>query len=146
MTGTGPAATVKPRTSLPTLAVEDRPIESLIPYIRNARTHSPAQVSLIAGSIREFGFNNPILIDRNNGVIAGHGCLLAAQQLKLSSVPSIELSHLTDTQKRAYVLADNKLAERAGWDAELLALEAGSCPTLASTSKTSGSRASNSIS
>lgn len=119
MTGTGPAATVKPGTSLPTLAVENRPIADLIPYIRNARTHSPAQVSLIAGSIREFGFNNPILVDRDNGVIAGHGRLLAAQQLKLTSVPTIEIPHLTDAQKRAYVLADIKLAARAGWDAEL---------------------------
>jgi len=123
MTRTQPVYTSSAAPS--TLAVENRPIADLIPYIRNARTHSPAQVSLIAGSIREFGFNNPILIDRDNGVISGHGRLLAAQQLKLSSVPTIELSHLTDAQKRAYVLADNKLAERAGWDAELLALEVG---------------------
>ena len=108
-----------------TLTVEHRSLGSLIPYARNARTHSPAQVSLIAGSIREFGFTNPILVDRENGIIAGHGRLMAAQQLGLESVPVIELAHLTEAQKRAYVLADNKLAEQAGWDKELLALELG---------------------
>ena len=108
-----------------TLTVEHRSLGSLIPYARNARTHSPAQVSLIAGSIREFGWTNPILVDRDNGVIAGHGRLMAAQQLGLESVPVIELGHLSEAQKRAYVLADNKLAEQAGWDKELLALELG---------------------
>ncbi|WP_108663876.1 site-specific DNA-methyltransferase [Acuticoccus kandeliae] len=105
------------------LAVEYRSTDSLIPYARNARTHSPAQVSLIAGAIREFGFTNPILVDGENGIIAGHGRLLAAQQLGLSTVPVIELGHLMETQKRAYILADNKLAEQAGWDRDLLALE-----------------------
>ena len=95
------------------------------PYARNARTHSEAQVALIAGSIREFGFTNPVLVDGENGIIAGHGRLLAARKLGLDQVPVIELAHLSAAQKRAYVLADNKLAERAGWDEELLALEVG---------------------
>ena len=107
------------------LTIEHRAVDSLVPYVRNARTHSPAQVSLIAGSIREFGFTNTILVDDDNGIIAGHGRLLAAQQLGLDTVPCIELAHLTKAQKRAYVLADNRLAEQAGWDRELLALELG---------------------
>ena len=82
-------------------------------------------MALIAGSIREFGFTNPVLVDGENGIIAGHGRVLAARKLGLASVPVIELGHLTEAQKRAYVLADNKLAERAGWDRELLALELG---------------------
>jgi DNA modification methylase len=105
------------------LLIEHRPIERLIPYARNARTHSPAQVAQIAASIREFGWTNPVLVDGQDGVIAGHGRLLAARQLGLSSVPVIELSGLTEAQKRAYVLADNKLALNAGWDEELLAAE-----------------------
>ena len=95
----------------------------LIPYARNARTHSPAQVAGIAGSIREFGFNNPILIDKDNGIIAGHGRVLAAQQLGLETVPCLRLGHLTKTQRKAYILADNRLAELAQWDTEMLALE-----------------------
>lgn len=95
----------------------------LIPYARNARTHSPAQVAGIAGSIREFGFNNPVLIDKDNGIIAGHGRVLAAQQLGLDTVPCLRLGHLTKTQRKAYILADNRLAELAGWDTEMLALE-----------------------
>lgn len=95
----------------------------LIPYARNARTHSPAQVAGIAGSIREFGFNNPVLIDKDNGIIAGHGRVLAAQQLGLATVPCLRLGHLTKTQRKAYILADNRLAELAGWDTEMLALE-----------------------
>ena len=105
------------------LTVEYRPLDKLIPYARNARTHSPEQVAQIAASIKEFGFNNPILVDGDNGVIAGHGRLLAAQKLGLDKVPCIELSHLTEAQKRAYILADNKLAENAGWDKELLKIE-----------------------
>ncbi|AZQ67638.1 site-specific DNA-methyltransferase [Silicimonas algicola] len=105
--------------------VEQRPVESLIPYARNARTHSEAQVALIAGSIREFGFNNPVLVDGENGIIAGHGRVLAARKLGLKQVPVIELTHLSEAEKRAYVLADNRLAEQAGWDRELLALELG---------------------
>lgn len=95
----------------------------LIPYARNARTHSPSQVAGIAGSIREFGFNNPVLIDKDNGIIAGHGRVLAAQQLGLATVPCLRLGHLTKTQRKAYILADNRLAELAGWDTEMLALE-----------------------
>jgi len=107
------------------LALTYRPIGDLIPYARNARTHSPAQVALIAGSIREYGFTNPVLVDGANGIIAGHGRVLAARQLGLASVPVIELGHLTDAQKRAYILADNQLALQAGWDRDLLALELG---------------------
>jgi DNA modification methylase len=95
----------------------------LIPYARNSRTHSDAQVQQIASSIKEFGFTNPILIDETNGIIAGHGRLLAAQLLKIKSVPCIRLGYLSESQKRAYVIADNKLALNAGWDDELLSLE-----------------------
>jgi len=103
--------------------LEDRPIETLIPYARNARTHSDAQVAQIAASIREFGWTNPVLVDGANGIIAGHGRVLAARKLGLEAVPCIELGHLSETQRRAYILADNKLAEQAGWDVELLKLE-----------------------
>jgi N6-adenosine-specific RNA methylase IME4 len=107
------------------LAVAYRTIGSLIPYARNARTHSEAQVALIAGSIREYGWTNPILVDGANGIIAGHGRVLAARKLGLAAVPVIELAHLSEAQKRAYILADNRLALDAGWDTELLALELG---------------------
>ena len=99
------------------------PIAGLIPSARNARTHSSAQVAQIAASIREFGWTNPILVDGDQGVIAGHGRLLAAQQLGLAQVPVIELAHLTPIQRRACMLADNRLAVSAGWDAEMLRLE-----------------------
>jgi DNA modification methylase len=96
----------------------------LVPYARNAKKHDEAQVAKIAGSIREFGFNNPVLIDAGNGIIAGHGRVMAAQKLGLASVPCLRLSHLSETQKRAYILADNRLAELGGgWDAEMLAAE-----------------------
>jgi DNA modification methylase len=98
-------------------------VESLIPYARNARTHSDEQVAQIAASIAEFGFTNPILTDGERGVIAGHGRLAAARKLGLKEVPVIELAYLTDTQKKAYILADNRLAMNAGWDDELLKLE-----------------------
>jgi DNA modification methylase len=98
-------------------------VKNLVPYARNSRTHSDAQVSQIAASIKEFGFTNPVLIDENSGIIAGHGRILAAQHLKIDEVPAIVLSHLTDIQKKAYVIADNKLALNAGWDEELLRLE-----------------------
>jgi ParB-like chromosome segregation protein Spo0J len=107
------------------LAITYRPIGDLIPYARNARTHSEAQVALIAGSIREYGFTNPVLVDGENGIIAGHGRVMAARKLGLATVPVIELAHLTEAQRRAYILADNKLAEQAGWDKDLLALELG---------------------
>ena len=103
--------------------IEYRPIEALIPYARNSRTHSDAQVAQIAASIREFGWTNPVLVDSSNGIIAGHGRVLAARKLGFDQVPVIELAHLTESQKRAYVLADNKLAENAGWDDELLRIE-----------------------
>ena len=98
-------------------------LADLIPYARNSRTHSDAQVAQIAASIREFGFTNPVLVDGANGVIAGHGRILAARKLGMDTVPVIELAHLSETQKRAYVIADNKLALNAGWDDEMLRLE-----------------------
>lgn len=98
-------------------------LEKLIPHARNARTHSDEQVAQVAASIREFGFTNPVLIDEENGIIAGHGRVLAARKLGLEKVPTIKLTGLSDVQKRAYILADNRLAEHAGWDEELLALE-----------------------
>jgi DNA modification methylase len=100
-------------------------VEDLVPYARNARTHSPAQVAQIAASIREFGFTNPVLVDGERGIIAGHGRVMAARQLGLVEVPTIELSHLSPAQRRAYVLADNRLALSAGWDDEMLRLELG---------------------
>jgi DNA modification methylase len=103
--------------------VEKVLIEKLIPYARNARTHDEAQVSQIAASIKEFGFNNPILISDDYSIIAGHGRLAAARKLGLTEVPVIRLSHLSDTQRKAYVLADNRLALNAGWDNDLLKLE-----------------------
>ncbi len=99
------------------------PLAGLIPYARNSRTHSDAQVSKIAASIREFGFLNPVIVDGENGIIAGHGRVMAAQKLGMELVPIIEASHLTDAQRRAYVIADNKLALDAGWDDELLRVE-----------------------
>ena len=106
------------------MTIEKIPTEKLIPYARNAKKHDAAQVSNLAGSIREFGFNNPVLIDKDNGIIAGHGRVLAAQQLGLADVPCIRLGHLTDNQRKAYILADNRLAEiGGGWDQEMLKLE-----------------------
>ena len=98
-------------------------VSDLIPYARNARTHSDSEVAQIVASIREFGFNNPILVDGDRGVIAGHGRLMAARQLGMTEVPTLELAHLTPTQRRAYVLADNRLALNAGWDGDMLRLE-----------------------
>jgi ParB-like chromosome segregation protein Spo0J len=100
-----------------------RSVEELIPYARNARTHSDEQVAQIAGSIREFGFTNPLLLDGANGILAGHGRVLAARKLGMTEIPCIELAHLTPAQRRAYIIADNKLALNAGWDTELLKLE-----------------------
>jgi ParB-like chromosome segregation protein Spo0J len=105
--------------------IEHWPLEKLIPYARNPRTHSDAQVAQIAASIAAFGFNNPILVDTNAGIIAGHGRLLAARKLQLQQVPVIVLDHLSDSQKRAYILADNQLALNAGWDEAILRLELG---------------------
>ncbi len=112
------------------LQITYRPIGDLIPYACNARTHDEAQVALIAGSIREYGFTNPVLVDGANGIIAGHGRVMAARKLGLAEVPVIELGYLSEVQKRALVLADNKLSERAGWDAEMLALEVGDLQVL----------------
>lgn len=100
-----------------------RKTSDLIPYARNSRTHNDDQVSQIAASIREFGFTNPVLIDGRNSIIAGHGRIMAANKLKLSEVPCVVLDYLTDAQKKAYVIADNKLAINAGWNDELLSLE-----------------------
>lgn len=105
------------------LQIDYRPLESLIPYTRNSRTHSDEQVAQIAGSIKEFGFTNPILVDDEGGIIAGHGRVLAARKLGLKEVPTINLGHLSETQRRAYVIADNKLALNAGWDDEMLRVE-----------------------
>ena len=98
-------------------------VDELIPFAKNSRTHSGEQVAQIAASIKEFGFTNPVLIDESGGIIAGHGRVLAARKLKLAEVPCIRLTHLTDAQKRAYVIADNKLALNAGWDDAMLKLE-----------------------
>ena len=100
-----------------------RPVEQLVPYARNARTHSDEQIAQIAASIREFGWTNPVLLDGNSGIIAGHARLQAARKLGLKQVPCLELAHLTEAQKRAYILADNRLALNAGWDLSLLAGE-----------------------
>jgi ParB-like chromosome segregation protein Spo0J len=99
--------------------------EELIPYARNSRTHSDEQVAQICASIKEFGFTNPVLIDADGIIIAGHGRTIAAQRLKIKDVPCLRLSHLTEAQKKAYVIADNKLALNAGWDDEMLAVELG---------------------
>ena len=105
------------------IEIQYKATEDLIPYARNSRTHSAEQVAQIAASIREFGWTNPVLIDGENGIIAGHGRVLAAHKLGETQVPTIELSHMSDIQKRAYIIADNKLALNAGWDDEMLALE-----------------------
>ena len=105
------------------LAIKYKTTEQLIPYALNSRTHSESQIAQLAASIREFGFTNPVLLDGENGILAGHGRVMAARLLKLESVPTIEISHLTGTQKKAYVIADNKLALNAGWDMDILGLE-----------------------
>lgn len=103
--------------------IEKISIDKLMPYANNARTHSDEQVAQIAASIREFGFNNPVLIAEDDTIIAGHGRVMAARKLNLSEVPCLRLSHLTETQRKAYILADNKLALNAGWENNLLSLE-----------------------
>jgi len=105
------------------LQIEHRSVGELIPYALNSRTHSESQVTQIAASIREFGFTNPLLVDEQGGIIAGHGRLMAAKKLGMAEVPTITLAGLTTAQKKAYVIADNKLALNAGWDNDLLALE-----------------------
>lgn len=121
--GDSPKKPRKPSKSDSDAKLEYLPVSQLIPFARNSRTHDDAQVAQIAGSIREFGFTNPVLIDSANGIIAGHGRVLAARKLDLEKVPCIRLEHLTDAQKRAYIIADNKLALNAGWDNNLLSLE-----------------------
>ena len=105
------------------MKITQKKVDSLIPYVKNSRTHSDAQVAQIAASIKEFGWTNPILVDGDNGIIAGHGRLLAARKLGYKEVPTIELTDLTETQKRAYIIADNRLALNAGWDNEMLTIE-----------------------
>ena len=105
------------------IQIEYKKADSLIPYANNSRTHSDAQVAQVAASIREFGFTNPILIDERNGIIAGHGRLMAANKLGLDEVPTIMLNGLSDAQRKAYVIADNKLALNSSWDMDLLKLE-----------------------
>ena len=103
--------------------IEHWPLDKLIPYANNPRTHSDTQVAQLAGSIQAFGFNAPILVDGLSGVIAGHGRLLAAKKLQLDRVPVIVLDHLSELQKRAYIIADNRLAEIADWNEDLLRIE-----------------------
>ena len=105
------------------MKITQKKVTELIPYVKNSRTHSDEQVAQIAASIKEFGWTNPILVDGQNGIIAGHGRLLAARKLGYKEVPTIELSDLTETQKKAYIIADNRLALNAGWDNEMLTIE-----------------------
>jgi DNA modification methylase len=105
------------------MQIQQIPLEQLIPYVNNSRTHSDEQVAQIAASIKEFGFNNPVLVDKDNGIIAGHGRVQAARRLGLTEVPCVRLEHLTETQRKAYIIADNRLALNAGWDNELLTIE-----------------------
>ena len=105
------------------IQIQEKLVSELIPYVKNSRTHSDEQVAQIAASIKEFGWTNPILIDGNNGIIAGHGRLMAARKLGHDKVPTIELKDLTETQKKAYIIADNRLALNAGWDNEMLTIE-----------------------
>jgi len=105
------------------MEIINKPIDLLIPYAKNARVHDDAQIAQLAGSIKEFGFKNPILIDKNNGIIAGHGRVMAARKLGLSEVPTILLDHLNETQRKAYILADNRIAINSTWDNEMLSLE-----------------------
>jgi site-specific DNA-methyltransferase (adenine-specific) len=103
--------------------ITQKKVTELIPYVKNSRTHSDEQVAQIAASIKEFGWTNPILVDGQNGIIAGHGRLMAARKLGYKDVPTIELAELTETQKKAYIIADNRLALNAGWDNEMLTIE-----------------------
>lgn len=116
--------------SLSKLALEYRPLASLNPHANNARTHSRSQIRKIKSSIEEFGFSNPILVQADGTIIAGHGRVEAAKLLNMTTVPTICLEHLTPDQIRAYVIADNRLAELAGWDKELLKIELGHLLTL----------------
>ena len=105
------------------MKITQKKVTELIPYVKNSRTHSDEQIAQIAASIKEFGWTNPILVDGSNGIIAGHGRLMAARKLGFKEVPTIELADLTETQKKAYIIADNRLALNAGWDNEMLTIE-----------------------
>ncbi|WP_131667395.1 ParB/Srx family N-terminal domain-containing protein [Psychrobacter pygoscelis] len=105
------------------LEIKYRKTSELIPYVNNSRTHNDEQVNQIAASIKEFGFTNPVLIDETGGIIAGHGRLMAANKLNMDAVPTITLAGLTEAQRKAYVIADNKIALNADWDIELLKIE-----------------------
>lgn len=105
------------------IEVVNKPTDHLIPYVNNARTHDESQITQIASSIQEFGFTNPVLIDKENTIIAGHGRLEAAKKLGMKEVPTICLDYLTEAQKKAYILADNRLAENAGWDMDLVSVD-----------------------
>lgn len=105
------------------MEIEFKSTDELMPYAKNARMHSEEQILQIASSIKEFGFTNPVLVDGNNGIIAGHGRVMAARKLGIESIPTIKLSHLTDKQKKAYIIADNKIALNSSWDEDLLKLE-----------------------
>lgn len=105
------------------LQVVYKPVADLIPYANNSRTHSDEQVTQVAASIKEFGFTNPVLIDEKNGIIAGHGRLMAAKKLELEQVPTITLVGLTEAQRKAYIIADNQLALNSGWDLDTLRVE-----------------------
>jgi ParB-like chromosome segregation protein Spo0J len=105
------------------MKIELKSIDLLIPYAKNARIHNEAQIAQIAGSIKEFGFNNPVLIDKDNGIIAGHGRVMAARKLGLQEVPTIQLDHLSENQRKAFILADNRIAMNSHWDEEILSLE-----------------------
>lgn len=105
------------------LQIVYKPTAKLIPYVNNSRTHTESQIKQVAASIREFGFTNPVLVDEQEGIIAGHGRVLAATLLDIQEVPTITLAGLTEAQKRAYVIADNKLALNSGWDMDLLKIE-----------------------
>ena len=105
------------------LEIEMRPVADLVPYARNARTHPDEQIAQIAASIREFGWTNPVLIEPDGGIIAGHGRVMAARKLNMAEVPCIALADLSDAKKRALVIADNKIPANAGWDVDLLDCE-----------------------
>jgi ParB-like chromosome segregation protein Spo0J len=113
----------KKKQKWPAEKIERRKVADLIPYARNARTHSEQQVAQIAASIKEWGWTTPLLVDEDNGIIAGHGRVMAAQKLGIDEIPVMIAKGWSDAQKRAYILADNQLALNAGWDSELLKLE-----------------------
>jgi len=108
-------------------------IDKLVPYARNARTHSKEQILQLRASLREFGFVNPVIVDKDLTIIAGHGRVLAAKEEGITEVPCVFAEHLTEAQKRAYIIADNRLAMNAGWDAEMLSVDSQSCKVWIST-------------